>query len=126
MIRLILNNCGVLAVPQLALSVLTAAVLAGYLIAWRRHELAPGAKPWAHTLEPLAGISTTVGLLGSVVGFIMAFAGFKDGVDVSRLTQGLSAAYWTTGVGIVTSLVAMGGAYLLTILTADKTRRVRS
>ena len=126
MIRLILDNCGVLAVPQLALSVLTAAVLAGYLVAWRRHELAPGARPWANTLEPLAGISTTVGLLGSVVGFIMAFVGFQDGVDVSQLTRGLSAAYWTTGVGIVTSLVASGGAYLLTVLTADKARKGRS
>ena len=122
MIRLILDNCGVLAVPQLALSVLTLSVLAGYLVAWRRGELDPRARPRASTLEPLAGISTTVGLLGSVVGFIMAFAGFQDGVDVSRLTRGLSAAYWTTGVGIVTSLVASCGAYLLTVLTRGEVR----
>ena len=120
MIRLILDNCGFLAVPQLALSVLTLSVLAGYLVAWRRHEIAPGARPWARTLEPLAPISTTVGLLGSVVGFIMAFTGFQDGVNVSRLTRGLSAAYWTTGVGIVTALVASCGAYLLTVLNADR------
>lgn len=120
MIRLILDNCGILAVPQLALSVLTASVLAGYLVAWRRHEIQLGARPWARTLEPLAGISTTVGLLGSVVGFILAFTSFQDGVDVSRLTRGLSAAYWTTGVGIVTSLVASCGAYLLTVLNAER------
>ena len=122
MIRLILDNCGFLAVPQLALSLLTLSVLVGYLVAWRRREIAPGTSPWARTLEPLAGISTTVGLLGSVVGFIMAFAGFQDGVDVSRLTRGLSAAYWTTGVGIVTALVASCGAYLLTVLTAERPR----
>lgn len=120
MIHLIFENCGFLAMPQLALSVLTLSVLAGYLVAWRRREIAPGARPWASTLEPLAGISTTVGLLGSVVGFIIAFTSFREGVDVSRLTRGLSAAYWTTGVGIVTSLVASCGAYLLTVLNAER------
>lgn len=110
---LILEKCGLLALPQLGLSVLTVSLLLGYLLALRRGEIAPPQRPWDRTLEPLAGISTTVGLLGSVIGFIMAFAGFHDGVDVPRLTQGLSTAYWTTGVGIVTALIASGGAYLL-------------
>ena len=40
----------------------------------RRRELTRGRMPWVRTLEPLAGISTTLGLLGSVVGFLIAFA----------------------------------------------------
>jgi hypothetical protein len=114
--RLILERCGLLALPQLVLSVLTVSLLLGYLLSLRRGEISPRQRPWARTLEPLAGISTTVGLLGSVVGFIVAFAGFDNGVDVPRLTRGLSTAYWTTGVGIVTALVASAGAYLLDAL----------
>ncbi len=114
--RLLLENCGAFAIPQLVISVLTAGLLAGYLLALRRGEIATGRTPWQKTLEPLAGIATTLGLLGSVVGFIVAFSGFHDGLDVQRLTQGLSIAYWTTGVGVVCSLVATAGAYTLTIL----------
>ena len=117
---LILRHCGVFAFPQMAVSVLTAALLIGYLVAWRRRELTRGQTPWVRTLEPLAGISTTLGLLGSVVGFLIAFGGFQDGLDVPRLTRGLSAAYWTTGVGIVTSLIATAGAYTLTALNREK------
>jgi len=116
MIRLILHNCGLLAVPQLLLSALTVSLLLGYLVAWRRGEIPAGVRPWESTLEPLAGISTTVGLLGSVMGFIVAFGSFQDGRDVARLTRGLAGAYWTTGVGIVTALIAMGGSYVLTVL----------
>ena len=117
---MILQHCGVLAWPQLAVSAVTVALLAGYLTAWRRGELVAGETPWRRTLEPLAGISTTLGLLGSVAGFIVAFGGFQDGLDVARLTRGLSGAYWTTGVGITTSLIASCGAYLLTVLTGPR------
>jgi len=112
----ILRNCGLFAWPQLGLSLLTAGVLIGYLIATARREIPSGSCPWTRTLEPLAGISVTLGLLGSVVGFIGAFGGFCDGLDVQRLTAGLSVAYWTTALGIITSLAACGGAYLLGIL----------
>ncbi len=114
--ELIFDNCGPFAWPQLALSALTVSLLLAYLIATWRGEIRPGQAPWDHTLAPLAPIATTVGLLGSVVGFIIAFSGFGEGLDVPRLTRGLSTAYWTTGAGIITSLVASGGAYLLTVL----------
>ena len=112
----ILEHCGPFALPQLLLSVVTVALVVAYLTAWRRAELTRGQTPWDRTLLPLAGISTTIGLLGSVAGFIVAFDGFQSGSDVSRLTAGLSGAYWTTGVGIVTSLIASCGAYCLTVL----------
>jgi hypothetical protein len=112
----IIEQCGVFAWPQLVLSMLTVGIVAGYLVALRRGEIAPGERPWDRTLEPLAGIATTVGLLGSVAGFIVAFSGFGEQLDVERLTGGLSSAYWTTGVGIVTALFASGGAYALSVL----------
>ena len=118
--ELILRYCGVFAVPQLAVSILTVSLLAGYLLALRRREVPVGQAPWDSTLAPLAGISTTIGLLGSVAGFIVAFNGLGDGLEVARLTRGLSGAYWTTGVGIVTSLIASCGAYALTVLNRER------
>jgi hypothetical protein len=113
----ILRNCGVFAWPQLLLSTLTVGIVGGYLVAIRRGEIPAGQSPWDRTLEPLAGIATTVGLLGSVAGFIVAFSGFGgESLNIERLTGGLSAAYWTTGVGIVTALFATVGAYALSVL----------
>ena len=82
--------------------------------------MARGQNPWDRTLESMAGIATTVGLLGSIVGFIVAFGGFHNGLDVQQLTRGLATAYWTTGVGIVTSLVASIGAFGLSVLNRRK------
>ena len=119
MVDLILENCGVFALPQLFLSVITVGLFAAYMVALRRRELEPREAPWEKTLEPLAGISTAIGLLGSIVGFITAFGGFRNGLDVQQLTRGLAGAYWTTGVGIATALVASCGAYLLTVLNTQ-------
>jgi hypothetical protein len=116
MIRSILEHCGVFAAPQVLLSVVTLGLLAAYLLAWWRRELLPGENPWEQTLEPLAGIAVTIGLLGSVYGFIVAFGGFRQGLDVPKVVSGLGSAYWTTGVGIVTSLVASLGSYVLSAL----------
>ncbi len=125
MFEAIFHNCGVFALPQLALSVVTVGLLVAYLLAWARREFPAGEKPWEHTLDPLSGIAVTLGLLGSVVGFIIAFGGFQNGLDVERLTQGLAAAYWTTGIGIVTSLVALLGSYTLGVLTCLPGRQDR-
>jgi hypothetical protein len=116
----ILDHCGAFAWPQLVLSTLTVGIVAGYLLAIRRGEVGPGQRPWDRTLEPLAGIATTVGLLGSVAGFIVAFSGFGEQLNVPRLTGGLSSAYWTTGMGIVTALFASGGAYALNVLNRQE------
>ena len=107
------RNCGVFFLPQMALSVIAVALVVGYVIAWLRRELPAGAKPWDRTLEPLAGIAVSVGLLGSVVGFVSAFGSFQNGIDVRQLTAGLATAYVTTGVGLVTSLISMFGSYVL-------------
>ena len=114
--ELILRNCGVFAIPQLLISLTTVGLLIAYLLSWLRRELYPGESPWTSTLTPLGGISVTLGLLGSVAGFIVAFTGFQNGLDVQRLTGGLATAYWTTGLGIVTSLIASLGSYILDVL----------
>jgi len=116
MAHMIIKNCGVFAWLQIPLSVLVVGVLLAYALAYYRREILPGDAPWEKTLEPLGGIAVTIGLLGSVAGFIVAFGSFKEGLDVPGIVSGLGTAYWTTGLGIVTSLVASLGSYVLSVL----------
>ena len=115
-----LRNLGPFWVPQLTISLIVVALIGGYLAAWFRRELRPGATPWARSLDPLAAMACSVGLLGSVVGFVQAFGSFQNGIDVQQLTSGLAVAYYTTGVGIFTSLIATLGCWVLGLLTAQK------
>ena len=112
-----MDNCGILFWPQLLLSIVVVALIVGYFSAWRRKEIPPGHKPWQESIDPLASLAVGIGLFGSIVGFIAAFSGFQHGVDIGALARGLSLAYWTTGVGLVTSLVASTGSYLLNLLS---------
>lgn len=116
----VFEHCGLFAYPQLTLSLAAVGLWIGYLCAVLRREPGLVERPWRETLEPLAAVAMKVGLLGSVVGFVIAFGGFQDSVDVERLTAGLARAYWTTAVGIVTALVVAVGVYTLDIL---QTRR---
>jgi len=117
MADLLMEKCGIFFWPQLLLSVVVLTLIAAYLFARARGEITEGQRPWEGSLDPLANLAVTVGLFGSVVGFISAFGGFQRGVDVSVLARGLSIAYWTTGVGIATSLIATLGSYLLSLLS---------
>ena len=116
MITGLIQNCGIFFLPQLAISVATVSLVIGYLVALMRHEVPRGQKPWAQTLDPLGSVAVSIGLLGSVVGFISAFGGFQNGIDVKLLTSGLAVAYYTTGVGIFTSLLGSLGSYVLGII----------
>jgi biopolymer transport protein ExbB/TolQ len=98
------------------LSFVTLGILTAYLIARARPELVPGESPWRTYLEPLAGFAVMLGMLGSVTGIISAFATFEGGLDLDRMSGGLAEAYWTTGVGLCTALVASIGAYILDVL----------
>ena len=117
MAHLLIENCGILFWPQLALSIVVMTLIVGYLSACRRKEIPLGQRPWQESIDPLASLAVGIGLFGSVVGFIAAFSGFQNGVDVGALARGLSIAYWTTGVGLVTSLVATAGTYILNLLS---------
>lgn len=116
MIEFVVRGCGVFFVPQLMLSVLVVALVLGYGIAWLRGELRRDSANWERTLDPLAGVAVGVGLLGSVVSFCVAFGSFKhSGFDVERITAGLTTAYTTTAVGLVTSLIASLGSWALNV-----------
>ncbi len=116
MIEFVVRGCGVFFVPQLMLSVLVVALVLGYGIAWLRGELRRDRANWERTLDPLAGVAVGVGLLGSVVSFCVAFGSFKhSGFDVERITAGLTTAYTTTAVGLVTSLIASLGSWALNV-----------
>lgn len=116
MVTLLIEKCGILFWPQFLLNIAVVALIAGHLLAVRRGEIDTDSRPWEDSLDPLAGMAVTLGLFGSVIGFISAFSGFQRGVEVSTLANGLSIAYWTTGVGIVTSLVATLGSYILNLI----------
>ena len=107
MIDFVVKSSGVFFLPQLALSVLTVALVTGYVISWARRELRVDDHSWQRVLEPIAGVAVGVGLLGSVVSFCVAFGGVKNGsFDVDRIISGLTTAYTTTAVGLVTGLIA--------------------
>lgn len=116
MIRLLIERCGFLFWPQLVLSIAVVSMIVGYLFALKRGELTSGQRPWEDSLDPLASMAVALGLFGSVIGFISAFNGFQKGIEVSVLANGLSVAYYTTGVGIATSLIATLGSYFLNLL----------
>lgn len=116
MVTLLVEKCGILFWPQFLLNIAVVALIVGHLLALRRGEVDAGNRPWEDSLDPLAGMAVTLGLFGSVIGFISAFSGFQKGVEVSILANGLSVAYWTTGVGIVTSLLATSGSYVLNLM----------
>lgn len=113
MMGILLEKCGLLFWPQMALSIFIWALFLGYLIALLKGDICRGHRPWEDSLSPLGGLATMVGLCGSVIGFVRAFGAFQSGIDVSTLAQGLSVAYWTTGVGIVSAVTATLGSYIL-------------
>jgi len=108
----------------MALNVAIWTLIAGYLIALFKGEILRGQRPWEESLMPLGGLAVTLGLFGSVIGFVSAFNGFQQGVDVSTLARGLSVAYWTTGVGITSSLSSTLGAYVLNQIRKKHTKEV--
>ena len=65
--RAIFDHCGVFAIPQIVISMLTLGLWLAYLCAHLRREPALAARPWRLTLEPLGALAMEIGLLGSVV-----------------------------------------------------------
>lgn len=60
-------------------------------------------------LTPLSAIASTspfVGLFGTVVGVLQAFAGFKEGVTLSIIAPAISEALVVTAMGIVVAIPA--------------------
>ncbi|MGE4295111.1 MAG: MotA/TolQ/ExbB proton channel family protein [Campylobacterales bacterium] len=58
------------------------------------------------TLSAIASTSPFVGLFGTVVGVLQAFAGFKEGVTLSIIAPAISEALVVTAMGIVVAVPA--------------------
>ena len=112
----LISACGAFAAPQALLSAAVLGLFVAYLLEAIAGRPRGAAAPWKATLEPLGGIAVSLGLLGSVVGFIGSFGGFEGPLRTEGVAAGLSLAYHTTAWGIVTALVANGGCYLLDLL----------
>ncbi len=112
MVASLIETLGVFLYPQLAVSVVVIGLCLAYLLAAFRGEFRNlDNPPWRRQLEPLGGIAVSLGLLGSVWAFTTAFGGFNGGIDIDRIVAGLGTAYTTTGVGLVTAIIASLGSY---------------
>lgn len=112
MIHHLIETLGVFLYPQLAISVLVIGLCLAYILAAARGEFrGMHGAPWRRQLEPLGSIAVSIGLLGSVWAFTRAFGGFTGGIDIDRIVEGLGTAYTTTGVGLITAIIAAVGAY---------------
>jgi len=114
----IISATGVFFVPQLVLSITVFALVAGYLIARIRGELATGEKPWLRTLEPLAEVCAGIGLLGTVSGIVNGLAAG----GTAALSSALGLALYTTGFGMAAALLSMIGCWLLGLQDKGKTQ----
>ncbi len=121
MVARLVDSLGWFLYPQLALSALVIGLCLSYLLAAARGEFRNlEARPWRRQLEPLGGIAVSIGLLGSVWAFIKAFGGFAGGIDIDRIVAGLGTAYSTTGVGLITAIIAGLGAYACDVLARSE------
>jgi hypothetical protein len=118
MVDFVVRACGAFFLPQLALSVVTVALSAAYLLAWLRGELRRDQPSWHRALDPLAGVSIGVGLLGAVVSFCMALGSMTQsgGFEMSRIFGSLAMAYVSTAVGLVTALIASLVSWFLGVM----------
>lgn len=115
--RDVANSTGAFFFPQLVLSVIVTAQVIAYLTALGRGELrGRHDRPWRRVLDPLGALAVSVGLLGSVYSFARAFAGFGGEVNIDEITARLGTAYGTTAFGLVTSIIAGLGSYVLGVV----------
>ena len=120
MIRSLIDGTGAFFWPQLALQVFTAGIVVADLVALKRGEVPAGTAPWEKHLGWLSAFATSIGLFGTVVGFIQSFACFRGSIDVQRVSAGLAVAFWTTFNGMITSMVAMAGEAILGLVGKER------
>jgi len=114
MMTTFITSLGVFVYPQVLVSISIVALCLGYTISWCRGELLHRKDhPWVRTLVPLGQISVTIGLLGSVASFIIAFSEFDGGFNIQKVTQALSMGYASTLFGIGSMLLASLCCYVL-------------
>ncbi|MCA9394516.1 MAG: MotA/TolQ/ExbB proton channel family protein [Candidatus Omnitrophica bacterium] len=120
MLRNLIQQSGVVGLPLTLVSVLVLAYLLARLVA---HAFAPDEQRRAdhqRFLEPLGGIALSLGLLGSVVGFIRSFSSLDGAWDPEILLGGLSEAYISTVFGITLHVVVLVSSYFLNLNRSTK------
>jgi len=112
MIRDVLVKCGSIGWPLGIVSIAVYGLLLGKFIA----TLLPGrfekrVYDYTALVEPLAGIAVSLGLLGTVSGFISAFRAWTTKFEPMVLISGIYEAFYTTMVGLILSITAMASIY---------------
>jgi len=118
MVKEIFTRCGFVGFPLLGISILMFSFIFAHIAAliWRGSQSGIAYKK---LIEPLEGVAVSLGLLGSVNGFIRAFGSFSGQLNPVQLTSGLKEAYYTTLVGLSLSIIGALSCYIFDLLRAD-------
>ena len=118
MLKEIFTKCGFVGYPLLIISIFMVSFIFAHIVSifWDRKT---GGIAYKKYIEPLEGVAVSLGLLGSVSGFIKAFGAFNGQLDPMRLTLGLKEAYYTTLVGLTISIVGAVSCYIFDFFKPD-------
>ena len=124
MIQEVFAKCGIIRFPLLAVSLLMFGFIFAHLMAifWRGSQ---NGIAYKKLIEPLEGVSVSLGLLGSVSGFIKAFGSFSGQLNPAQLTGGLKEAYYTTLVGLSLSIIGAVSCYIFDLFKADSVKTAK-
>lgn len=126
MIREAFVKCGVIGWPLLLISIALIGLIFAKLIAL---FFSKGIQEFHFShkelIEPLAGVAVSLGLLGTVTGFISAFSAWASKFEPMVLISGIYEAFYTTMVGLVLSITTMISCYIFDNLSGGEKRRVR-
>jgi len=118
MLREIFTRCGFVGIPLFAISVLMFSFIFAHIVSaflsWGQNGI-----PYKKLIQPLEGVAVSLGLVGSVSGFIKAFGAFGGQLDPLRLTSGLKEAYYTTLVGLTLSIFGAVSCYIFDLFNHD-------
>jgi len=125
MLREVLSKCGFVGYPLLVVSLLMFSfIFAQVLSIFQRGSRIRA--DYKKLIEPLEGVAVSLGLLGSVSGFIKAFGAFSGQLDPMQLTAGLKEAYYTTLVGLSLSIIGAISCYFFDIFLQHPVKTERS
>ena len=121
MLKEIFTKCGIVGYPLLVVSVFMFSFVFAHIVSifWHGRK---GGIAYKKLIEPLEGVAVSLGLLGSVSGFIKAFGSFSGQLDPSQLTAGLKEAYYTTLVGLTLSIIGSVSCYVFDFFKVDSVR----
>ena len=118
MLQEIFTKCGIVGFPLAIVSVLMFSFIFAHAVAilWRKGK---GGIAYKKLIEPLEGVAVSLGLLGSISGFIKAFGAFSGQFNTMQLTSGLKEAYYTTLVGLTLSIFGAVSCYVFDLFARD-------